>query len=94
MEQRTKPEILSPHPRDLCRDRDGRSSDSPVLLLEHADHDDFVCGIDPERGAMNAAPVEGSRADCAAIEIGVRWIEHDANVDAIADTRQRPIEMH
>src|SRR5271154_4103155 len=60
-----------------------------VHLLDHADDDDVVGRIDPEPGAVHAAPVVAACADRAAVEIGVCWIEHDADSHAIADARER-----
>src|SRR5580658_7639734 len=65
-----------------------------VLLLDHTDDNDVVGGVDPEPGAVHAAPEKGARADGASIETGVRWLEHNANVHAIANTRERLREMH
>src|SRR5271155_2065290 len=67
---------------------------SPVLLLEHSNDDDVIGGIDPEPGSVHAAPVESAPAVRAAVEICARRIEHDANVHAIADTRERLKKMH
>src|ERR1700728_2753391 len=66
---------------------------SSVLLLEHSNDDDVIGGIDPEPGSVHAAPVESARAVRAAVEICVRWIEHDANVHAIANPHERLSEV-
>src|SRR5277367_5810658 len=65
-----------------------------VYLLDHADDDDVVGWIDPEPGAVHAAPVIATRADGAAVEIGPCRIEHDAHPHAIADARERLIKTH
>src|ERR1700740_1775788 len=65
-----------------------------VYLLDHADDDDVVGRIDPEPGAVHAAPVVAPCTDRAAVEIGVCRIEHDADTHAIADTCERLLETH
>src|ERR1700722_6221597 len=82
----------SGHIRYLIRTPSHRISS--VLLLEHSNDDDVIGGIDPEPGAVHAAPVESARAVRAAVETCMRWIEHDANIHAIADTHERLKKMH
>src|SRR5271170_777388 len=65
----------------------------PVLLLEHSNDDDVIGWIDPEPGAVYAAPVEGARSVRAAVETCMRRIEHDANVHAISNRLERLIEV-
>src|SRR5271163_3395304 len=67
---------------------------SAVLLLEHSNHDDVIGGIDPEPGSVHATPVESAYAVGAAVEICARWIEHDADVHAVANPLERLKEMH
>src|ERR1700761_5387984 len=67
---------------------------SPVLLLEHSNDDDVIGGIDPEPGAMHAAPVESACAVRAAVETRVRRIKYDANVHAIANPHERLQKVH
>src|SRR5271156_6267912 len=65
-----------------------------VYLLDHANDDDVVGWIDPEPGAVHAAPVVAACTDRASVEIGPRRIEHDADSHAIAHARERLKETH